>query len=43
MIPGVVEKDRDISSETEAKTSLLKLQDQLIAIREEYKLPKKCE
>ena len=43
LIPGVVEKDWDISSETEARTSLLKLQDQLMAIREEYKLPKKCE
>jgi uncharacterized protein YidB (DUF937 family) len=39
LIPGVVEKDWDISSETQARTSLLKLQDQLMAIREEYKLP----
>jgi hypothetical protein len=43
LIPGVVEKDWNISSETEARTSLLQLQDKLMAIREEYKLPKKCE
>ena len=43
LIPGVVEKDWDTNSETEARTSLLQLQDELMAIREEYKLPKKCE
>ncbi len=43
LIPVVVEKDWDISSETEARTSLLQLQEKLMAIREEYKLPKKCE
>ena len=43
LIPGVVEKDWDTNSETEARTSLLQLQDKLMAIREEYKLPKKCE
>lgn len=43
LIPGTVDKDWDISSETEARTSLLQLQEKLMAIREEYKLPKKCE
>ena len=43
LLPGVVEKDWDISSETVARTNLLQLQDKLMAIREEYKLPKKCE
>ena len=43
LMPGVVEKDWDTSSETEARASLLQLQDKLMAIREEYKLPKKCE
>lgn len=43
LIPGVVEKDWDINSEAEARTSLLQLQDKLTSIREEYKLPKKCE
>ncbi len=43
LIPGIVEKDWDVSSETEAKTNLLKLQDTLMTIREEYNLPKKCE
>ena len=43
LIPGVVKKDWDTGSETEARASLLQLQDELIAIREEYKLPKKCE
>ena len=43
LIPGVVEKDWDTGSETEARASLLQLQDKLMAIREEYKLPKKCE
>jgi hypothetical protein len=43
LIPDVVNKDWNTNSETEARTSLLKLQDKLMAIREEYKLPKKCE
>jgi hypothetical protein len=43
LMPAVVEKDWDTGSETEARASLLKLQDKLMAIREEYKLPKKCE
>ena len=43
LIPEVVEKDWDTSSETEARASLLQLQDKLLIIREEYKLPKKCE
>ena len=43
LIPGVVKKDWDTNSEPEARTSLLKLQDKLMAIREEYKLPKNCE
>lgn len=43
LIPDIVEKDWNTNSETEARTSLLQLQDKLIAIREEYKLPKKCE
>lgn len=43
LLPGVVEKDWDISSEAAARTNLLQLQDKLMAIREEYKLPKKCE
>lgn len=42
-LPGVVEKDWDISSEAAARTNLLQLQDKLMAVREEYKLPKKCE
>ena len=43
LIPVVVEKDWNTSSETEARASLLQLQDKLMAIREEYKLPKSCE
>ena len=43
LMPAVVKKDWDTSSETEARVSLLQLQDKLMAIREEYKLPKKCE
>lgn len=43
LIPAVVEKDWDINSEAEARTSLLQLQDKLMSIREEYKLPKKCD
>ena len=43
LLPAVVEKDWDISSEPVARTNLLQLQDKLMAIREEYNLPKKCE
>ena len=43
LIPGVVEKDWETSGETEARTNLLQLQDKLMTVREEYKLPKKCE
>jgi len=43
LIPAVVKKDWETNSETEARTSLLRLQDKLMNIREEYKLPKKCE
>ncbi len=43
LMPAVVEQDWETSSETEARASLLTLQDNLMAIREEYKLPKKCE
>ncbi len=43
LMPAVVEKDWETNSETEARASLLTLQDKLMAIREEYKLPKKCE
>ena len=43
LMPAVVEKDWDISSEAMARTNLLQLQDKLMAIREEYSLPKKCE
>ena len=43
LMPAVVEKDWETNSEAEARTSLLTLQDKLMAIREEYKLPKKCE
>ena len=43
LIPAVVEKDWNTNSETDARASLLQLQDKLMAIREEYKLPKKCE
>lgn len=43
LIPGVVEKDWETNSETEARASLLQLQDKLMDIREEYKLPKKCD
>jgi len=43
LIPAVVKKDWETNSETEARTSLLRLQDKLMSIREEYKLPKKCE
>ena len=43
LITGVVEKDWETNSETEARASLLQLQDKLMNIREEYKLPKKCE
>jgi len=43
LLPAVVAKDWNVNSETNARTSLLQLQDKLMAIREEYKLPKKCE
>ena len=43
LMPALVEKDWDVSSESIARTNLLQLQDKLIAIREEYKLPKNCE
>jgi len=43
LMPAVVEKDWETNSESDARTSLLTLQDKLMAIREEYKLPKKCE
>ena len=43
LIPGVVEKDWDVNSEKEAKMNLLQLQDKLMIIREDYKLPKNCE
>ena len=43
LLPAVVEKDWDISSETNARTNLLQLQDKLMAVREEYKLPRNCE
>ena len=43
LMPAVVEKDWDVSSEPVARSNLLQLQDKLMAIREEYKLPKECE
>lgn len=43
LMPAVVKKDWDTNSETQARASLLQLQDRLMAIREEYKLPKQCE
>jgi hypothetical protein len=43
LLPAVVEKDWDVSSETAARTNLLQLQDKLMAIREEYKRPRHCE
>lgn len=43
LIPAVVKKDWDISSEAEARASLLQLQDNLLIIRGEYNLPKKCD
>ncbi len=42
LIPGVVKKDWDTNSDTEARASLLQLQGELFSIREEYNLPKKC-
>ena len=42
LIPAVVEKDWETNSEADARASLLKLQDKLMSIREEYKLPKQC-
>ena len=43
LLPGVVEKDWDINSDKDAKMNLLQLQDKLLSIREDYKLPKHCE
>ena len=43
LIPGVVEKDWDVNSDKEVKMNLLQLQDKLMSIREDYKLPKSCE
>jgi len=43
LLPGVVEKDWDVNSDKEAKMNLLQLQDKLMSIREDYKLPKHCE
>ncbi len=43
LIPGVVNKDWDITSDVEARKNLLQLQDKLMSIREEYKLPKNCQ
>jgi len=43
LLPAVVEKDWDISSEVNARTNLLQLQDKLMAVREEYQLPRNCE
>jgi hypothetical protein len=43
LMPEIVEKDWDTSNETVAKTNLLQLQEKLMSIREEYKLPKTCE
>jgi predicted small secreted protein len=43
LLPAVVEKDWDLSSEANARANLLQLQDKLMVIREEYKLPKNCE
>jgi len=42
LLPALVEKDWEISSESNARVNLLQLQDKLMAIREEYKLPKNC-
>lgn len=42
LVPAVVEKDWEVGSEAEARTSLLQLQGSLMSIREEYNLPKKC-
>lgn len=42
-LAAVVEKDWDIDSESSARANLLQLQDKLMAIREEYKLPRHCE
>ncbi len=43
LIPAVVKKDWDTSSETEARASLFQLQDKLMNIRKEYNLPNKCQ
>lgn len=42
LLPDVISKDWDIPDESEARKSLLQLQDKLIAIRKEYKLPEHC-
>lgn len=42
LIPVVVKQDWEVNSESQARTSLLELQDKLMAIRKEYNLPKKC-
>jgi hypothetical protein len=43
LMPTLVEKDWDIDSKAAAQANLTQLQDKLMQIREEYKLPKKCE
>ena len=43
LMPALVEKDWDVSSESVARANLLQLQDKLMVIREEYRLPKNCE
>jgi len=42
LIPIVVEKDWETTDESAARAQLLQLQDKLMAIREEYKLPRQC-
>lgn len=42
LMPALVEKDWNVSTEANARTNLLQLQDKLMAIREEYKLPRNC-
>ncbi len=42
LMPGVVEKDWETNNEAEARANLLQLQNSLMGIREEYKLPKRC-
>jgi len=43
LMPELVEKDWDISNEAAARTNMLQLQEKLVTIRDEYKLPKNCE